>query len=123
MATVMVLGSGDVASTGYEQVRSVVAALAGDIKEAEEVQLELPETGVCSTQFAEAGEGTGCCSIGEPAPERSEASACCGGPAPAATDACCVLDAEAKVAGDPGCGCGDKQPAARKPAAATARCR
>jgi thioredoxin reductase len=34
---------------GYEQVRSVVAALVGDWKGAEEVQLELPETGVCCT--------------------------------------------------------------------------
>lgn len=34
--------------TGYEQVRSVVAALAGDWEAAKEVRLELPETGVCS---------------------------------------------------------------------------
>jgi thioredoxin reductase len=33
--------------TGYEQVRSIAAALAGDWKTAREVQLELPETGVC----------------------------------------------------------------------------
>jgi thioredoxin reductase len=33
--------------TGYEQVRSVVAALAGDIEAAEHVELVLPETGVC----------------------------------------------------------------------------
>jgi hypothetical protein len=36
-------------ATGYEQVRSVVAALAGDREAAETVRLELPETGVCST--------------------------------------------------------------------------
>lgn len=35
-------------TTGYEQVRSVVAALAGDWDAARQVQLELPETGVCS---------------------------------------------------------------------------
>lgn len=35
-------------ATGYEQVRSVVAALAGDFTAAREVQLHLPETGVCS---------------------------------------------------------------------------
>jgi len=35
-------------TTGYEQVRSVVAALAGDREGAERVELELPETGVCS---------------------------------------------------------------------------
>ncbi|HEX2222699.1 MAG TPA: NAD(P)-binding domain-containing protein, partial [Thermoanaerobaculia bacterium] len=34
--------------TGYEQVRSVVAALAGDLAAAREVRLVLPETGVCS---------------------------------------------------------------------------
>jgi cation diffusion facilitator CzcD-associated flavoprotein CzcO len=34
--------------TGYEQARSVVAALAGDWEAARRVELELPETGVCS---------------------------------------------------------------------------
>lgn len=34
--------------TGYEQVRSIVAALAGDLEAAREVRLVLPETGVCS---------------------------------------------------------------------------
>ncbi|WP_088283437.1 NAD(P)-binding domain-containing protein [Kineosporia sp. A_224] len=35
-------------ATGYEQVRSVAAALAGDWAAAREVHLDLPETGVCS---------------------------------------------------------------------------
>jgi thioredoxin reductase len=35
------------AMTGYEQVRSVAAALAGDREAAERVELVLPETGVC----------------------------------------------------------------------------
>lgn len=35
-------------ATGYEQVRSVVAALAGDEAAARDVRLQLPETGVCS---------------------------------------------------------------------------
>jgi thioredoxin reductase len=35
-------------ATGYEQVRSITAALAGDWANARDVQLELPETGVCS---------------------------------------------------------------------------
>jgi hypothetical protein len=35
--------------TGYEQVRSVVAALTGDLAAAREVRLELPGTGVCRT--------------------------------------------------------------------------
>jgi hypothetical protein len=34
--------------TGYEQVRSVVAAIVGDWKAAQEVNLILPETGVCN---------------------------------------------------------------------------
>jgi pyridine nucleotide-disulfide oxidoreductase len=36
-------------ATGYEQARSVVAALAGDWAAARDVQLELPETGVCNS--------------------------------------------------------------------------
>jgi hypothetical protein len=42
-------------ATGYEQVRSVAAALAGDREAADTVQLELPETGVCSSDA-----GTSC---------------------------------------------------------------
>ena len=34
-------------ATGYEQARSVVAALAGDFEAARKVELELPSTGVC----------------------------------------------------------------------------
>lgn len=37
-------------ATGYEQVRSVVSALVGDRHSADRVELELPETGVCSVQ-------------------------------------------------------------------------
>ncbi|WP_433418550.1 FAD-dependent oxidoreductase [Microtetraspora malaysiensis] len=43
-------------ATGSEQVRSVVAALAGDWEAARDVQLDLPETGVCSSNLAEAQE-------------------------------------------------------------------
>lgn len=75
--------------TGYEQVRSVVAALAGDMAAADDLQLVLPETGVCTTNNATT-EG---------------AAGCCGGPAPEAADACCVADAVAKDEGRPGCGC------------------
>jgi hypothetical protein len=39
-------------ATGYEQARSVVAALAGDLEAAGAVALALPETGVCSTSLA-----------------------------------------------------------------------
>lgn len=36
--------------TGYEQVRSVAAAIAGDLEAADAVNLVLSETGVCSTE-------------------------------------------------------------------------
>lgn len=99
-------------ATGYEQVRSVVAMLAGDVAAAERVELVLPETGVCSTDTG----GGGCCDA-SPKPvavpltfasktgKAPVADACCGGPAPAGVDACCVKDADAKAAGDVGCGC------------------
>ncbi|MET8148824.1 FAD-dependent oxidoreductase [Actinoplanes sp. NPDC005259] len=38
-------------ATGYEQARSVAAALAGDWHAARDVQLDLPETGVCSSNI------------------------------------------------------------------------
>ena len=79
-------------ATGYEQARSVVAMLAGDLAAAERVELVLPETGVCTTGIAGA------------------ATACCGGPAPAESDACCVDDADAKSEGKSGCGCGPAEP-------------
>jgi hypothetical protein len=77
--------------TGYEQVRSVAAAIAGDIRAADDVRLVLPETGVCSTQAA---------------PPEAKGSGCCGGPAPAEAEACCVADATAKATTGKGCGCG-----------------
>ncbi len=49
-------------TTGNEQVRSVVAAIAGDLAAADAVDLVLPETGVCSVN--DRGEDTGadgCC--------------------------------------------------------------
>jgi thioredoxin reductase len=76
--------------TGYEQVRSIAADIAGDKEAAERVELELPETGVCTRGGVEGG---------------AAASGCCGGPAPAAVEACCVEDANAKGAGKTGCGC------------------
>ncbi|MBG6179267.1 FAD-dependent oxidoreductase [Arthrobacter sp. CAN_A1] len=60
-------------ATGYEQVRSVVAAIAGDTAAAADVRLELPETGVCSTDLG------GSCDA--PAPDLTdEADSCCGTP-------------------------------------------
>ncbi|MGW3030809.1 NAD(P)-binding domain-containing protein [Streptomyces sp. NPDC001178] len=56
------------AMTGYEQVRSITAAIAGDQEAAERVELTLPETGVCggaglfdAPDAAQSGEGGGCC--------------------------------------------------------------
>lgn len=40
-------------ATGYEQVRSIAAALAGDTEAADAVQLHLPSTGVCSTDLGD----------------------------------------------------------------------
>ena len=49
-------------ATGYEQARSVVARLAGDAEAAERVELELPATGVCSTDPGSSHtEARGCC--------------------------------------------------------------
>ncbi|WP_404380478.1 NAD(P)-binding domain-containing protein [Knoellia locipacati] len=49
--------------TGFEQTRSIVAAIAGDHEAAERVELVLPESGVCggSGQFDDAGSVGGCC--------------------------------------------------------------
>lgn len=44
--------------TGYEQARSVAAAIAGDWEAAREVQLELPESGVCGTRREEGLNGS-----------------------------------------------------------------
>lgn len=52
-------------ATGFEQARSVVALLDGDLAAAARVELELPETGVCSTTSVDGAAG------------------CCGGPASA----------------------------------------
>jgi thioredoxin reductase len=46
--------------TGYEQVRSIADELAGNHGAARQVQLVLPETGVCSTEGV-GGSGSACC--------------------------------------------------------------
>ena len=61
--------------TGYEQGRSVVAAIAGDMASAGDIHLVLPETGVCSANTD--------------ADDAIAGSRCCGGPTPAEVDACC----------------------------------
>jgi hypothetical protein len=83
--------------TGYEQVRSVAAAIAGDLDAADRVELTLPETGVCGgaglfdAPDAAEGDGGGCCAptpqfvqLGVPAAataaaaEEAPAGGCCG---------------------------------------------
>lgn len=78
-------------ATGFEQARSVVAALAGDLEAADRVELDLPETGVCSSSFGgvtQAGP-LSCCgpsdAIGQPgtklaqsAPNEAPSPACGG---------------------------------------------
>jgi len=92
--------------TGYEQARSVVAALAGDWQAARRVELELPETGVCSGPVA-AGIGLveSCCgpattTLSAPTlitlTPSAELSACC---APAVQATCCEPEAKADCCG------------------------
>ncbi|MFF5637335.1 NAD(P)-binding domain-containing protein [Streptomyces sp. NPDC012825] len=84
------------AMTGYEQVRSVAAAIAGDLEAADRVELTLPETGVCGgaglfdTPGAAEADSGGCCApapqlvqLGAPATvgaaaEEVPAGGCCG---------------------------------------------
>ncbi|MFC5591561.1 NAD(P)-binding domain-containing protein [Sporosarcina soli] len=49
-------------ATGYEQVRSIVAYLTGDYESAKKVELDLPETGVCSVNFTSTKQEKSCCS-------------------------------------------------------------
>lgn len=135
-------------ATGYEQARSVVAELAGDHEGAARVELDLPETGVCSLPGGDDG-GEGCCGItpkpaspkettdsgcgcgGQPAepvpvanpPPVSAAAACCGGPAKTDATACCALDEMKKAEGESGGGCGAKPATAAEPAKPAACCR
>jgi thioredoxin reductase len=63
--------------TGYEQVRSVVAALDGDWQAARTIDFVLPETGVCNLSSAPAGETSGasaCCGAGSPHEEATAAA-------------------------------------------------
>ena len=47
-------------ATGYEQVRSITAYLAGDIEASKRVELDLPETGVCSVNLQNPKEESSC---------------------------------------------------------------
>ena len=85
--------------TGYEQVRSIVAEIAGDHEAAARVELVCPKPA-----YARAPAG------GHLAKAEASAAGCCGGPAPGPTAAetpsgCCVADVKAKQEGKKGCGC------------------
>ncbi len=95
-------------ATGFEQVRSVVAAIAGDLEAADRVELDLPETGVCS--------------VGGTAFDDATAAACCGGPAPTDASACCALDEQKKAEGEAGCGCGPRQVPVAEPVRIRSAC-
>jgi len=60
--------------TGYEQVRSVVAAIVGDMEAARNVELVLPETGVCSTDLGASNEVPLLVAVGS---ATTGTSACC----------------------------------------------
>ncbi len=63
--------------TGYEQVRSVAAAIAGDWAAARDVRLVLPETGVCSTNLFDAPGASCCGSTVEEVAAVSDSASCC----------------------------------------------
>lgn len=63
-------------ATGYEQVRSIAAALAGDFASADDVQLDLPQTGVCSVSLTEPKSAGACCGSA-PEPAQPSAESCC----------------------------------------------
>ncbi|WIB25697.1 NAD(P)-binding domain-containing protein [Curtobacterium sp. MCSS17_015] len=77
--------------TGYEQVRSIAADLAGDHAAARLVELVLPETGVCSTDI---GGSSSCCTTPAAAATPNAAdTACCAAPEPtpaADSGSCCA---------------------------------
>ena len=77
--------------TGYEQVRSIVADIAGDKEAAARVELVLPETGVCSRSSVEVAQD------------------CCGGPRRQDKSACCAADETSKTEGETDYGCSNTQ--------------
>ena len=86
--------------TGYEQVRSIAAEIAGDHEAARQVELELPQTGVCSSsnagkkQVSACGttvkqESTSCCAPTATPEVTPSASSCCAPIEPKGGSACC----------------------------------
>jgi thioredoxin reductase len=79
-------------ATGYEQVRSIAAEIAGDHEAALRVELELPETGVCSANRSSADANASCC--GDAAPLNVEAGSCCTASEKAKDASCCTSAAD-----------------------------
>lgn len=95
-------------ATGFEQARSVVAAIAGDWVAADRVELDLPETGVCGIGAAEAV---------------ASKSSCCGPSAPAvAQEAGAITPAAKKPNGGCGTGVAASAPVKQTAVAKTACC-
>lgn len=75
-------------ATGYEQVRSIAAFIAGDIDAARRIELDLPQTGVCSSDRVLPATGdaaASCCTpvtpqdaCCPPKPELAKGAPCCG---------------------------------------------
>ena len=80
-------------ATGYEQVRSIAAFLAGDLEAAHRVELDLPETGVCSGSGRPELAAVACCT-----PETPQGACCPPKPALDASAACCGSVAARDVA-------------------------
>jgi hypothetical protein len=91
-------------ATGFEQARSVVAAIAGDLEAADRVELDLPETGVCGVGPAPATDASAVAD-----------SACCGA-APAAVPKVAVATTPSGGCGPSSCGTPAPVPVAVKPA-------
>ena len=81
--------------TGYEQVRSVACAIAGDWAAARDVWLVLPETGVCSTSLVDAPGASCCGSTVEEVAATTGTASCCGS-SPSA-NGCCGSDSRAAI--------------------------
>ncbi len=87
--------------TGYEQVRSIAAYLAGDHQAADNVRLVLPETGVCNATLEEVAPGGACC-------EGAKANAsepCCDRPSVERATMCCSTSTSAKAITAPASAC------------------
>ena len=95
--------------TGYEQVRSVVAELTGDLEAARRVELTLPPTGVCSATPAAAETAASACCEAALAPSAAlvaAASGCCDATSLTPVEpasACCGSVATASVQAAGGC--------------------